>query len=80
MLLVAGNSSPTEGIEMGLERSQQTNLFEVPEVPATLRASAVDLIKVLLAEALAGPARQLPTVAPAQDGIAREAGNDQDQI
>jgi hypothetical protein len=69
---------------MDRSRSQQTNLFEVlmppAEVPAGLRARAVELIKVLLVEALAGATRQIRTVARAEGGIAsaREVCDEQD--
>jgi hypothetical protein len=70
-----------EDIEMPLQQSQQKDLFQASpppaEVPANLRASAVELIKLLLAEALASPAQQNQP-AESTNANARESGNDQD--
>jgi hypothetical protein len=70
-----------EAIKMTLQQSQQKDLFQASpppaEVPANLRASAVELIKILLAEALASPTQQKqPAESPSEN--ARGSGNDQD--
>jgi hypothetical protein len=81
-MLPLADNSPIEDIKMALQQGQQKDLFQpsppvTSEIPATLRASAVELIKHLLAEALVSPTQQ-SRPAESTSANASESGNDQD--